>query len=65
MTKYHSKSGMDRKIFVGIDGHFQSWHITVAPEDAGLFKGIIPAGWDALEKLSSHYHGSHIGECLR
>lgn len=43
------------KVYIGIDMHQKSWHITVLHEGAVIFSGNIPAGWTVFEKLLARY----------
>ncbi len=42
-------------LFVGIDLHRVTWHVTIRTEDVELFSGGIPGRWDALKKLLDKY----------
>lgn len=37
------------EIFVGIDLHKKSWHVTIRTQDVELFNSSIPGNWDALK----------------
>ena len=38
-------------IFVGIDLHKKTWHVTIRTTEIELFCGSIPGAWDHLHKL--------------
>lgn len=48
------------KIFVGIDMHKRSWHITIRTKSIELFNGSIPGRWEALRKLLHRYKTENI-----
>ena len=48
------------KVYVGIDMHQKSWHVTMVYEGTVLFSGSIPSQWDLLKKLLSRYPESEI-----
>ena len=48
------------KIFVGIDMHKRSWHITIRTNSIELFNGSIPGRWEALRKLLHRYKTQNI-----
>jgi len=47
-------------LFVGIDLHRKSWHITIRTVDHELFSGSIPGNWDSLKKNLDKYEGCQI-----
>jgi len=47
-------------VFVGIDLHKVSWHVTVRTADVEMFSGSIPGRWEALLMLLQRYKGSPI-----
>lgn len=47
-------------IFVGIDLHNKTWHVTVRTCDLELFCGSIPGTWDALRRLLERYTGHPV-----
>ena len=47
-------------LFVGIDLHKVSWHVTIRTADVELFSGSIPGRWDALRILLQRYKGFRI-----
>ena len=48
-----TKSGED--LFVGIDIHKRTWHVTIQTVDIVLFCGSIPGKWEALKRLLNRY----------
>lgn len=43
-------------VFVGVDVHLKSWHVTViTAEGEELFQGGIPGKWEALQSLLARY----------
>ena len=55
MQSQQKESFKDEKIFVGIDMHKHSWHITIRTRSIELFNGSIPGRWEALRKLLHRY----------
>ena len=47
-------------LFVGIDLHKRTWHVTIQSVDVELFCGSIPGRWEALHKLLNRYKGCKI-----
>jgi transposase len=47
-------------IYVGVDLHIKSWHVTVRTFDLELFNSSIPGTWDALRSLLVRYCGHPI-----
>ena len=45
----------NESIFVGIDLHKRTWHVTIRTTDIELFCGSIPGAWDNLRKLLDQY----------
>lgn len=44
------------KIFIGIDLHKRTWHVTLRTFDLELFSGSIPGLWNNLEPLLKRVH---------
>lgn len=59
MPRYAVRSRKDRDVFVGIDVHLKSWHVTVVTAEQEMFSGSIPADWTSLEKLLNRYNESN------
>lgn len=47
-------------IYVGLDLHQRSWHVTIVQDGVILISISIPAQWDALKKLLDRYRGCQI-----
>jgi transposase len=47
-------------LYVGIDVHLKTWHVTILHEGAILFSSGIPGQWDVLRKLLDRYKGYRI-----
>ena len=47
-------------LFVGIDVHKRSWHVTIRTDEVELFSGSIPGRWEALRKLLHRYKAQRI-----
>ena len=47
-------------LYVGIDMHLKSWHVTILHEGVKLFCSNITGGWDVLKKLLDRYSASSI-----
>lgn len=52
--------GLDKDIYVGIDLHKNSWHVTIRTEDNELLSASIPGWWNALRSLLDRYKGCTI-----
>jgi transposase len=48
------------RLYVGIDLHRLTWHVTVRTEDVELFSGGLPGRWEALRKLFERYRSYRI-----
>jgi len=49
-------------LFVGIDLHKVSWHVTIRTADVELFSGSVPGRWEVLRMLLQRYRdSSHTG----
>ena len=47
-------------VFIGIDLHKRTWHVTIRTFDIELFSGSIPGLWKNLEPLLKRYSGHEI-----
>jgi len=58
MKNCYKKLAKGEAIFVGIDLHKKTWHVTIRTADVELFNSNIPGKWDALKyqliKYKSH-----------
>jgi hypothetical protein len=55
MEEYRTRGQKGKPVFVGVDLHRLSWHVTVRTEDQELFSGTLPGHWEALR------HGGRRG----
>jgi len=60
MGRYIKKVHEGMEIFVGIDMHKTSWHVTIMSEPGEIWHGNIPGEWEALHKVLDHYRGCRI-----
>lgn len=44
-------------VYVGIDMHQKSWHVSIIHDGRVLFSNGLPAQWDVLKKLLDRYRG--------
>jgi transposase len=51
---------LNQTIFVGIDLHKKTWHVTIRTSEFELFSGGIPGSWNNLEPLLIRYSGHEI-----
>lgn len=49
------KLDKDETVFIGIDLHKRTWHVTIRTFDIELFSGSIKGVWDKLESLLKRY----------
>lgn len=49
-----------KKVYVGIDVHKESWHVTVRSEGEEVFSGRIPASYHSLIKLLERYENCQL-----
>jgi transposase len=47
-------------LFVGIDLHKVSWHVTIRTADVELFSGSVPGKWEMLRRLLQRHRGSCV-----
>lgn len=48
------------RLYVGIDLHRLTWHVTVRTEDSEVFSGGLPGKWETLRKLFDRYRNHRI-----
>lgn len=60
MKKQRKDVGSGEELFVGIDLHKLSWHVSIRTADAELFSGSIAGNWGALRRLLGRYKGYRI-----
>ena len=49
-----------KRIFVGIDVHKESWHVTVRSSGEEIFNGRIPGQYQSLKRILERYHDARI-----
>jgi transposase len=49
-----------KDVFIGIDLHLRTWHVTVRTEEDELFSGSIPGKWEALRSIVDRYKDNRI-----
>jgi len=54
------QTGAYEKLFIGIDVHKLTWHVTIRNEDVELFSGGIPGHWRAFKRLLARYEGQQV-----
>ncbi len=47
-------------VFIGVDVHKESWHVTARAEGEEVFHGGIPSQYHALRKLLGHFKDCRI-----
>ena len=60
MRRYIKKIHEGMEIFVGIDMHKTSWHVTIMSEPGEVWHGNIPGEWEALHVVFERYRGCRI-----
>jgi len=60
MKNFYKNLAKGEEIFVGIDLHKKTWHVTIRSTDVELFNGSIPGSWDALKHLLMKFDGHPI-----
>ena len=49
-----------KEVFIGVDVHKESWHVTARTEGEEIFNGGIPSQYQALRKLLGHFKDCKI-----
>ena len=49
-----------KEVFIGVDVHKESWHVTARTEGEEIFNGRIPSQYQALRKLLGHFKDCKI-----
>ncbi len=44
-----------KEVFIGVDVHKESWHVTIRVEGEEVFNGRIHSRYDILQKLLDHF----------
>jgi len=52
--------GRGKEVFIGVDVHKESWHVTVRVEGEEVFHGRIPSQYHALRKLLDHFRDCRV-----
>ena len=60
MRGYTKRREKKTPLYVGVDLHQRSWHVTIITEEEHLFSGGIPPGWQALRSLLDRYPGYRV-----
>lgn len=60
MKKYNQVIPEGKTVFIGIDIHRNSWHLTAVLEDEVIFSGTLPADPEALLKFLKRYSHNSI-----
>lgn len=60
MKRYTKKIHEGMEIFVGIDMHKTSWHVTIMSDPGEIWHGNIPGEWEALRGVLDYYRGCRI-----
>jgi transposase len=60
MGKYRKVDQKASTIYVGVDVHKRTWHVTVRTVEQEVWRGGITADWDVLEKILRHYSDYRI-----
>ncbi len=55
MKEYSSETAGDEAIYMGVDVHRKSWHLTVRTQDRELKKINMPPQWEVLRQTIDHY----------
>jgi hypothetical protein len=50
----------DKKVYIGMDVHKESWHVTARADGEELFNGRIPASYHSLMKLLERFEGCRL-----
>jgi transposase len=60
MREYDKLKDEGKSIFVGIDLHLKSWHVTIRTLDEELFSGGLPGRWESLRSLLERYRDCRL-----
>jgi transposase len=52
--------GRDKEVFIGVDVHKESWHVTVRVEEEEVFHRGIPGQYHALQRVLDRFAGCRI-----
>ena len=62
MKNLYKNLAKGEEIFVGIDLHKKTWHVTIRSTEVELFNGGIPGSWDALKHQLMKFKGHHLAK---
>jgi transposase len=49
-----------KEVFIGVDVHKDSWHVTIRKDGEEVFHGRIPSSYQVFKKLLDRYRGCRI-----
>jgi transposase len=49
-----------KEVFIGVDVHKESWHVTVRAEEEEIFHGRIHSRYDVFQKLLDHFKDCNV-----
>jgi len=49
-----------KEVFIGVDVHKESWHVTIRAEEEEIFHGRIQSRYDIFQKLLDHFKGCKV-----
>jgi len=60
MEQHDNELVFDKKVYVGIDVHKESWHVTIRTLGEEVFNGRIPGSYISLKKVLDRYRGNSV-----
>lgn len=60
MKRKPKKIVQGEELFIGIDLHKRTWHISIRTSEVEVFSASIPGNWEALSKLLNRYKATRI-----
>jgi transposase len=60
MEQHDNELVFDKKVYVGIDVHKESWHVTIRTLGEEVFNGRIPGNYASLRKVLDRYRGNSV-----
>jgi len=61
MERYRKREEKETGVYVGVDLHQKSWHVTaVTEQEEELFSGTIAPRWEALRRMLGRYAGQRV-----
>ncbi len=52
--------GRGKEVFIGVDVHKESWHVTVRVEGEEIFHGRVHSRYDILQKLLDRFKDCRV-----